>query len=467
MPRRVEDIITSSGRRSIKRVSESETEHVSSRTSARAEKKATREVPLHKEKEVEKETRTKERDEEVVSPKKSTRKKPSKGSSKIWIWSSAGVVGVIVIVAYIASVYFSRATFTIVPVTIPVSVTGTTIVATGTSSPGYLRYETIKAVASSSASVVAVDGPYTSTKASGSVTVYNSFANTPQRLIAGTRFTTDTGLIYRLGSSIIIPGYTTKGSTITPGSIVATLVADQAGSQYNLSKAVNTSPLKIISYTGGPRYDTIYGTLKTDISGGFAGKKKTIDPLALASTTKNLQEYLRMSLHEKVKGLVPDGSIMYDNAYTIAYSNPTIGGTVSNTATVSVTATMYGVIFKRTDLVTKLAGPQKMQSLVNATYMTKGLESLQFTITNGSNFAPAKNSALIAKLSGNMTIVGVVPVDTLKQQLAGLSLSETRNIIAAYSSVIDVSHSSGELFPSWATRVPSNQERIHVVLKDH
>jgi hypothetical protein len=397
-------------------------------------------------------------------PEPPRRKKASKGgrARKIGFGVFLAIVVLVAGTAYIASTYFSRATFTIVPVTVPVSVSGTTVIATGTSTPGNLRYEVIRYSGSASTTIPATDGTNISTKATGSVTLFNYYSPTGQRLIAGTRFAAENGLIYRLPSSVFIPA--TKGSS--PGTIKATLVADQAGSQYNMARNDGGIALSIIAYKGSPRYDTVYAKAYSGMTGGFAGTKKIVDQRLLASTTKTIQDALTKSLQSQALARVPEGYVTYPAAYGTSFAPTDVGGADPKRATVTVSGTYYSIVFKKTELAAKLAGEQSVDRFGKSPYSITGLEGMTFSIANPSSFSVTKMNALIAKFTGNMVLTGVIPVDALKAKLAGLSLADTRTVFASYGSVIDISKSSGELFPSWSGAVPKDQDRISIVIKD-
>ena len=385
---------------------------------------------------------------------------------RIWLVVFIVIVAAVAGTAYAASAYFSKATFTIVPVEADASLSGITIVANGTSTPGTLRYEVIRETGVATTSVPATDGAYISTKSSGTVILYNSYQKAPQRLIAGTRLSSDPGLVYRLTGSVSVPGYSTAGGTVIPGSIRATVVADQAGDQYNLSRNAGANGLHVIAYSGSDRYGAIYAKLSSDITGGFTGTRKTVEPSLIATTTQTLQASLAKSLRDKALTGVPAGYVMYQSAYATAFDPASIGGSAKGSATISVSGTLYGITFKKTDLAAKLVGPQKIAVFQGSPFQASGIESLTFAITNPDTFSPARLTALIAKVSGNVKLTGVIPVDEIRRKLAGLSLPATRDVFASYSSVVDISKSSGELFPSWASGVPNDPSRISVQVRD-
>ena len=160
---------------------------------------------------------------------------------------------------------------------------------------------------------------------------------------------------------------------------------------------------------------------------------------------------------------------MYPKAYVISFSKPTTGGTDAKpapgseqgSATVSVDGTLYGILFKKNDLVSRIAGEQALATFESFPYETSGLESLDFSIANQKDFSAEKKNALIIKLKGDAELIGSVPVDTLKKKLAGLSLSETETVLRSYKPVIEIDKSSGEITPPWS-KVPSDPSRIDI-----
>ncbi len=383
-----------------------------------------------------------------------------KSGGKRWLLIFMGIVVIVAAAGYVASVYFSRATFTIVPKTIPFSV-NSTYLSQNTPGKGVLAYDLATIKGDLSATVAATDGPQLSTSAKGKITIYNSYSIQTQRLIAGTRFVDERGRIYRLASSVVIPGYVSSNAKITPGSVSVSITADQPGQSYNISKSDPISDFKIMAYKDSAKYDTIYGRIASDVSGGFVGAKKTIDPAALASTTSELKTKIVDALLIKLKSSIPAGYIMYPKAYVSTFSSPTIGGSDPKSASVTLQGTVYGILFKRDELVARVAGDQTVAFFDGFSYETPGLESLDFSIANAKDFSPEKKNTLIIKLKGNAMLVGSIPVDTLKTKLAGLSLAETSTVFRSFKPVIEIEKSSGSITPPWS-RVPNDLDRITI-----
>lgn len=387
------------------------------------------------------------------------RSKRSRGS-RTWIIVLLAVVVSVAGVGYVASVYFSRASFTLVPRSIPVAV-NSTYIAQNTPGKAALTYEIAAVKGSVSANVSATDGPAISTSAKGKVTLYNAYAAQPQRLIAGTRLSDESGRIYRIVSSISIPGYTMVNGSISPGTLVTSITADKPGQEYNLINANAVNTIKVVAYKGTPRYDSIYARLASDITGGYVGTKKTISPGVIASTTIELQTKLTASLLEQVKGSIPEGYIMYPSGYTTSFQAPTTGGVDPKSATLTLQGTLYGIIFKRDELVRRLAGDDAVAAFAEFAYTTPGLESLDFSIANQKDFSAEKKNTLIIKLRGDTLLLGTIPVKDLKSKLAGLSLADTAPVLKSFKPVIDIDKSAGQVTPPWA-KVPSNIDHISI-----
>ncbi len=70
-------------------------------------------------------------------------------------------------------------------------------------------------------------------KARGFVTIYN-FHNKPQSLIATTRLTSQSGLIFRIDENIVVPSVKSVNGEDVPGEIKVSMTADKIGLEYKI-----------------------------------------------------------------------------------------------------------------------------------------------------------------------------------------------------------------------------------------
>lgn len=401
-----------------------------------------------------------------IAPPLLEKKKPRRGGrGKRLLFSLLGVVVVLGVGAYVASTYFSRALFTIVPKEIPVSISGV-YVASNTPKAGSLSYGLEMATDEMNVDVAATDGTSIEQKARGTVTLYNAHSASAWRLVAGTRLTDDGGVsVYRLTGSVSIPGYTKSSSgTIIPGKLNTTVVADKAGEEYNIDLGATPIDFSIVAYKGTDKYQTVYAKLAKSIKGGLIGRKKTVDPDLLASTTDNLKARLTAKLHDEINQKISSDKIIYDDAYLLSFEPVSVKGDESDKATVSLKGSLIGIVLDRTELAKKLAGDAAIDAFGEFAYEAPGMETLDFSISNKKDFSAEKKNPIIMQIKGDMKLIGSIPTEELKEKFAGLSLSETEDILRTYSPVIDLEQSSGQVVPPWS-RVPTDTNRISIMIK--
>lgn len=463
MPRRVQDIVPAE-RRSIREIEvERDTRKKTSSRGSKSVPKADKETPvrIHK---IDTETDA-PREEESVTPSisiRSPRKKvsPSSKEKKPWLLIVLVIIVIVAGCAFMASSYFSHATFTIVPKTIPVAVNGTFVAQnTQASTDGALAYELITVNQSASTTVPAINGTKISTKAQGTVTILNTFSAQAQRLVAGTRLSDAQGRIYRLTASVSVPGYTKVGGTLKPGSLTASIVADQPGEAYNMYRTGAVSDFKFVGFAGTAKYETIYARPISDIAGGFVGTKKIVSPTMLASTSAALQQTLRPLLEARARAALSGSSVLYGSLLIPSYSTPTIGGAASSSATVAVQGTMTVVLLKKNSLLSRLVGDSKLSTFSGFSYETPGLEALDVSIVNSKDFSPQKKNTLIVRMKGDFSVIPVIPTDEISKKLAGTALTDAKDTLKAYNPII--SSVTGVMVPPWA-KVPSDISRISV-----
>jgi hypothetical protein len=477
MPRKVQDIIPAE-KRTIREVKALEKKPVISKRKKVVEEDGEEAVPLHKvrDSKIELEIKPKSKIEELsgvsISQAESVPQRrmpitPPSGEferkkKNIWKWPVITVVAVLIvaIIGYFASVYYSHATFTVVPKVVPVTINNNFVAQYQTSD---FPYDVITLKRSATSTIPATNGGVTNTKATGKVTFYNYYGSQSVRLIAGTRLTNKNGLLYRLNSTISIPGYTKSNGTVIPGKISATISADQSGFQYNISDSELEGDFKVVAYNNSTKYTTIYAKPTAPIVGGYSGIKKVIATSDMSSTTAKLKSELSATLLSDLKSSIPSGYIFYDKNYITTYSAPVVSGTDPKTANVGMEGVLTAIVFPKSKLVEGLAGGQAVSLFSPFNFTSPGLESLDITITNLKDFNLSKKTALVIKAKGEMKIVGTVPVDELKKKLSGSTLAESQNVFKSYSAVIE--SGSGELAPPWAN-IPSDLNKIKVVVEE-
>lgn len=149
-------------------------------------------------------------------------------------------------------------------------------------------------------------------KASGKLTVFNTFGSQPQSLVATTRFLSPDGKIFRLDKAVTIPAAKIVNGKIEPSSIEVAVTAEKAGTDYNL--AASADKWRIPGFQGTPKYDGFFAEAKSGLAGGFIGEKAvpTADDLQKAKIAVeealkgNLLNQLAVLMEDDLK-LLPEG----------------------------------------------------------------------------------------------------------------------------------------------------------------
>jgi hypothetical protein len=394
-----------------------------------------------------------EEDRIVRKPKK------TKSSSK-FLLSFFIVFICIAIIGVALSLLYTKGVVTITPVTQEFNVNGTLTVKKE-SGVNDLRYDVITADHESSRTVPATNGPLIQTKAKGTITLYNNYLNTAQKIVAGTRISNSKGLIYRTLTTVSIPGKKVVSGKTVMGSISVAVIADQAGENYNMKAADLAGDFKIVAYKGTPKYSTIYGRIKTEITGGFSGTKKIVSSEILKKTETELKDEIKKELISQIKLIVPKDYTFFDDAYTIEYEVSEPGPIVSGISNFTIKGTIYGLIFNNKNLLKAIA-LKELKVFPTQSYDIKGLQDLNFEIKNIKDFSPKKGTSLTFSIKGHITLTGTFDEMDLKNNLRGISLKNSNEVFRKYSSI---SNAYAVITPFWMRAFPNSIDSIIIEYK--
>ncbi len=282
-------------------------------------------------------------------------------------------------------------------------------------------------------------------KASGTIIVYNT-SSEAQKLIENTRFQSVEGRIYRISQAITIPA---KSGT-TPGSLEVRVTADVAGPAYNTGLTDFTVP----GLKGTARYESVYGRSKTPMVGGFVGKERTAEQGDVAKAKSDLEEALRQELFTKAESEVPSDFIFLPSLSSVAFEElVSTSSSDSSGVSLSLKGSLYGLMFKRSDLALVLA-KDKVSLNEGDLVELESLDSLQISFAGNPGDILSLNQVSL-KVSGSATLVFRVDEVSLKSDLSGKKKGEFDNVLKNYPSIESAKYS---LSPFWKTRFPESDE---------
>jgi len=293
-------------------------------------------------------------------------------------------------------------------------------------------------------------------KAKGTIVIYNNFSDKPQRLVKNTRFETKAGLIFRVDSSITVPGRTIKDGRKIPGSLETTVIADSPGVEYNIPLSDFTVP----GFKTDPgRFAGFYARSKTPMTGGFEGTIKIPSDSALKSAQIALQDTLKKKIAKAEQALVPDGFILFPGAFAVKSESLQPQEREGNLSAVRVRMTGASYVFKEEDL-TKAIEVAEVTSFKDLPVQIPNIASLLFELTELPTGNPAEVKTIRFTLKGSANIVWLYDGEKLKTALAGKQKKALLGVLAGFPTI---EKADLVIRPFWSGSFPSNPQKIKLV----
>lgn len=381
----------------------------------------------------------------------------------IWTVAVVCVIGL----GYAASFLFASATISLSPKTRQVSVDLT--VNAQKDAQSALSYTLLSISKEGSREVKATGEEKVERKASGKIVIYNNHSNLPQTLVKNTRFENPDGLIFRIDEAVVVPGRSTKNSETLPGSVKATVYADEPGEKYNIGLSDFTIP----GFRSDPRYKNF--SAKSDptspISGGFIGTVKKVSEADAALAKSGIENSLKSELLAQARSQIPDSHILFDDMTQFSFEQLPQGASSEGNALIKEKGTIQGVLFDRRELADIIADEtvnvenesEKAPEKEPRIFYAKNLEELTVTFKNKSTFIPNNSGAVSAELKGNVLLVrdieNSVSSGAIQQILAGEKRSRADEVLSDFDSIENVSI---VVRPVWSLSFPKKAEKIRV-----
>lgn len=420
-------------------------------------KKSIRQIPISVEKKPKVEKEKINYRERFNIPKISGNRKPLNPKFAIWLLALIAILALF----FGVSLLFSSANIVITPRVEKVTFNNDVYTAKleTAATTGGLSYEVLKINKTDEVIVEATEEKNVNQKATGKIVIYNSYSSASQRLINNTRFEAANGKIYRLASSVTVPGTKVVSGKTIPGSIEASIIADQPGDSYNIELKDLTGDFKIPGFKGGPRYNSFYGRLKTDIAGGFIGKQRIVGAEVRKEAEDNLKVSLKESLLKELYSIKPDNYIIFDNAYSIEYINLPDTDESSDKVKINIRGNLNSVVFNSLKLSNYLA-TKKISDYDGLPTTLIFTDDLITTLSGKDTLNLWKNTSLDLKLKGDAQIKWMYDVDALKKDLAGKPGSSSTQILSKYKDQVESINVT--FSPIWTKYFPDKLDKIKV-----
>lgn len=246
-----------------------------------------------------------------------------------------------------------------------------------------------------------------------------------------------------------------SGTSIGPGGVIQSVAtvkvqATQVGSEYNLSSRSYSSNVSGFSAAG------------TAMSGGSSREVTVVSADDVAKAKVKLDAQKDASLQSAVKALFPSSSIVINESYQEARSNPTPSVAIDHEASgtvqlkTTVTASIQGI--DRSDMkqfledtLKKEIGSKKNQKIYN-----DGSNEVKFAQYS------ERNNAVQVRLTANAKIGPEIDEHKVKEQVKGRNYGDVQSSLESIEGVQDV---DTKFSPFWVRTVPNNDKHISIEFK--
>lgn len=296
----------------------------------------------------------------------------------------------------------------------------------------------------------------TAQKARGLVLISNTYSTEPQPLVATTRLESPEGKIFRLIEGVIVPGMVNGN----PGTIEASVIADQTGTEYNIAGTKFTIP----GFKGSQKFEKFSAQSNKAMTGGSQAtgsgskviSKDDLDKAEIQAKQKAKEAFMA-SLSQN---LASGERILEENleiTSEIDSSTLPITGTVATSFEYKNTFKIRGIIFSEAIIKEKIFA-QGEQSINDVMFRPTSV-SLSYGETV-PNYAEKK---VRLKVHAIVDSESVIDSDKLLHDLLGKNSDEVNDILTSYPAIkkIEIAFK-----PQWFTSVvPSAISRVTVFIE--
>ncbi len=303
-------------------------------------------------------------------------------------------------------------------------------------------------------------------KARGQIRLYNAYSDSPQPLLATTRFVSADGKLFRTPKAVVIPGGHYEKGKLVPGEIDIEVVADQAGPEYN----IGPSTFSIYKFAGTPKYTAFYGKSFVPMTGGFRGESPQVTQTDLDKAKDALVKKLFEEGSTALKNKIPSDFVLLDEAFfqKIIETDPSVSvGAETQTFKFGAKASLKVLSFKKFDLenfakefiISQI--PQDEILAEESFWSKKKMQEDSLKINYKFYSIDWESKKIILDLDFSAKIYPDINENVLKKAILGKSLKETQILLASQPYV---EKSEVKLWPFWVKKIPKKEGKIEVNL---
>ena len=295
-----------------------------------------------------------------------------------------------------------------------------------------------------------------SEKAHGQITIYNQFSSSEQTLVKTTRFRSESGKIFRLTDTVIIPGASIEEGKIIPSSKQVYVEADEAGDAYN----IGPTKFWIPGFEGTAKYTAFYGISSSAMTGGAKGKMKVATKEDIDGATQIVSLELKNKAKDEFTKSIPKELKLLDNSETLEVTEASASlkaDQPGESFTVNVKARAWGLAFKEEDILSAVKQTIESKIAADKFLIQASIELSYSNVKTDPSQGKATFSCQIDAQAG-----WSIDENKLKNDLAGKSETEVRQYLGALA---EIETAKVTFWPFWVKKIPSNKSKITIIIE--
>lgn len=300
-------------------------------------------------------------------------------------------------------------------------------------------------------SVTATGTKDNGTKAHGTMTVFNR-TNNDQKLVAGTRFQSPDGKIFRSTADVTVPKAYLQNFNPVAGQANVDVSADQNGDGFNLGPAKYSIPA-----LGG---DQVYGQ-GGQMSGGTTKTSKVITQADVDKAKQAAIDADKADVQKQLEEKADKDQVLLVESIkqnvTKTDANPEVGSEAPN-GTVNIEITYSALAVMKSDLSNLTRSQVQSQIGEDKEIYDDGSDNLVLAAVG----APAPSGAQSFDAKASAFAGNRINKDELAKAIKGKKYGEATEIA---NQTADVERTEITITPSWATRMPGIQKHIKIEVK--
>lgn len=321
---------------------------------------------------------------------------------------------------------------------------------------GELGFDIIAVTDEESLPIIAENERQVEKRAQGEITIFNNFSNEPQRLLSETRFKSASGKIFKLAKGeLLIPGKDDSG----PGTINATIYAQEPGEEYNLDITDFTIPGFRESGLDD-KYNGIYAVSTSSFSGGFIGVESYISTEKKRESEIELREKLKERLKLRLLSEKTDQVILVSDSTHIEYKP---------LETIFSDQGTSGVISQRGIIIAVVVSKEKLSEYLTNKHINVpegesakviNVEDIKIFVKNiDTELEYDKKRTAQLKIVGDVLVSWDINNELLVLDLLGKNKNE---LIPYFGSKNSIDRATVKTRPFWKNRLPKSLDSITV-----